>query len=351
MKVTLLLLLFCLCLGVAWQQQARAQEQQQSASQPVTMQPTNVDAQGIRNYLLGPGDLLEIKFFQQPDLNTTAEVDSDGNINSLPFIEKSIVARCRTEKDVQRDITAAYSKFLKSPQVSVRTIQRNSRPPAIVFGAVRQPSRVQMLRKVSLRELLSVSGGFTERTNGQIQILHTEPVMCPEPGEKVAQDPVGPGGVEMPQVYKISDLLAGNEEANPAIRPGDVVTVMEAEPVYITGSVTAPQPVFLREGLMLSNALAMVGGIRKEAKSNEVHIYRKKPGSPERELIKVDYDAIRKQKAKDVALQAYDVVEVPEAGLLSGKRIVTTLTQGILGGVSSLMGAPASALQYRIITP
>src|SRR5688500_2852682 len=105
-----------------------------------------VDNQGIRNYLLGPGDMLDVRVFGQPDLNAIAEVDSEGNISSLPFLEAPIRARCRTEKEVQKDIAAAYAKYLKNPQVSVRITERKSRPPATVFGAVRQATRVQMQR-------------------------------------------------------------------------------------------------------------------------------------------------------------------------------------------------------------
>src|ERR1700736_1662438 len=62
-------------------------------------QSSAVDVQGVRNYLLGPGDVVDVRVFGQPDLNTTAEVDSDGNISSLPFLDAPVRARCRTEKD------------------------------------------------------------------------------------------------------------------------------------------------------------------------------------------------------------------------------------------------------------
>src|SRR6267143_3435731 len=76
-------------------------------------QSSSIDSQGIRNYLLGPGDVLDVRIFGQPDLNATAEVDSDGNISSLPFLETPIPAKCRTEKQVQKDIAAAYGTYLK----------------------------------------------------------------------------------------------------------------------------------------------------------------------------------------------------------------------------------------------
>lgn len=151
----------CLSLAIV----VGAQEQNQGSFQGPN-QVGSVDNQGIRNYLLGPGDLIDVRVFGQPDLNAIAEVDSEGNISSLPFLETPIRARCRTEKEVQKDIAAAYAKYLKNPQVSVRITERKSRQPATVFGAVRQATRVQMQRKVRLNELMAASGGFTERAAG-----------------------------------------------------------------------------------------------------------------------------------------------------------------------------------------
>ena len=222
--------------------------------------------------------MLDIRVFGQPELSSSVQVDSDGNISSLPFLETPIKAKCRSEKDVQKDIAAAYAKFINNPQVSVRISERNSRQPATVFGAVRQATRVEMKRKVRLNELMAVSGGFTERAAGTIQILHTEPLMCPEPGEEAEAAPID--GTKIPlQIVRISELRAGKPEANPFIRPGDYVLVTEAEPVYITGAVLSPGGLYLRDQLMLSRALAMVGGARKEAKLSDVRIYRQIPGS------------------------------------------------------------------------
>lgn len=328
---------------------AHAQEpQQQSSAPPVPAQSPGLDIQGIKSYLLGPGDVIDVRVFGQPELSSSVQVDSEGNLSALPFIEKPIPAKCRTDKDVQKDITTAYSKFINNPQVSVRISERNSRQPATVFGAVRQPTRVEMKRRVRLNELMAVSGGFTERASGTIQILHTEPLMCPEPGEEAEAAPID--GTRIPlQIVKISDLRSGKVEANPIIRPGDYVLVTEAEPVYITGSVMSPGGIYLRDQLMLSRALAMVGGARKEAKLNEVRIYRQIPGSANQELITVDVAAIRKNQKPDVLLQAYDVIEVPEAGMFSSQRIGSTLMGAVTGGLSSAISTTGTFLPNRVI--
>lgn len=328
--------------------QAQESQQQSSGTPAPAQQNPGLDIQGTKSYLLGPGDVVDVRVFGQPELSSSVQVDSDGNLSSLPFLEKPIVAKCRTDKDVQKEITLAYSKFINNPQVSVRISERNSRQPATVFGAVRQPTRVEMKRKVRLNELMAVSGGFTERASGTIQILHTEPLMCPDPGEESEAAPID--GTKIPlQIIKISELRSGKTEANPVIRPGDYVLVTEAEPVYITGSVMSPGGIFLRDQLMLSRALAMVGGARKEAKLSEVRIFRQIPGSSNQEIIVADVAAIKKNQKPDVVLMAYDVIEVPEAGMFSSSRIASTLMGAVTGGLSSAITNTGMYLPNRVI--
>lgn len=139
-----------------------------------------VDAMGNKRYLVGPGDVLDVRVFGQSDLNSTVEIDDEGNISSLPFIETPIPAMCRNEKEIQKQVAAAYGKYIKNPRVSVRIVERKSRPPATVFGAVRAPTRIEMKRRVRLHELLAAAGGITLNASGTIQIIHTERELCPQ---------------------------------------------------------------------------------------------------------------------------------------------------------------------------
>lgn len=346
-KLSLIVAIACACL-LAGFSHAQEPQQQQSAA-PSVSQSSGIDIQGSKSYLLGPGDVLDIRVFGQPELSTSnAQIDSDGNLSSLPFLETPISAKCRTDKQVQKDIAAAYAKFINNPQVSVRIAERNSRQPATVFGAVRQSARVEMKRRVRLNELIAVSGGFTERASGTIQILHTEPLMCPEPGEEELAKPID--GTQIPlQIVKISELRSGKAEANPVIRPGDYVLVTEAEPVYITGAVASPNGVYLRDQLTLTRALAMVGGTRKEAKLSEVIIYRQVPGTTKQDILKVDVAAIKKNKTPDVLLQAYDVIDVPEASMFSPGRIGPTILSAITGGMASAISNTGMYLPQRVI--
>jgi len=309
-----------------------------------------MDNLGVKDYLLGPGDELDIKFFEQPDLNTTATVSGTGTI-TLPFIEKPLDVACKTDVEVGKMVTTVYTKLFKSPQISVRVTGRFSRPPVAVYGAVRDPQRIQALRKVKLNEILSFAGGPTEKANGMIQIVHTERMLCPDPGDLEDQKTEDEDKLSAKvATYKIADLVFGKKEANPYVRPGDIVTVMEAEPLYIVGAVYNPTSLYLKPGMGLQRALAMVGGPSNEANASAIVIYRQDPVTGEAKAnIIADYNAIKKGKSPDIPLKAYDIIEVPRAGAFSSVRIGDTLSKALLGSIGSIVQGPATALPMRVL--
>ncbi len=307
---------------------AQSQSQQQSQPTAPAYQPgsASIDEQGIRGYRLGPGDILDVRIWGQSDLNSMVEIDEDGNVSSLPFIEDPIPAKCRTEKEVQKSVTDAYAKYLVKPRVSVRIAERKSRPPATIWGAVHMPQRLPMIRKIQLHEMVAAAGGFTDTAGGTIQIIHTIPELCPDPGE-VAKSTTSQGSdIGQLQNYKISALRMGEGDGDPFVRPGDIVYVTQGDPVFVTGMVTQPQAVFIKDQMTLTGAIARAGGVQRLGKKSEVHILRKKDDKLGGEDIKVNYEAILKGKEKDVALQAYDIVDIPELGVTSSKKLTDMLT-------------------------
>jgi polysaccharide biosynthesis/export protein len=195
---------------------------------------------------------------------------------------------------------------------------------------------VPMLKRIRLNELIAASGGFTESASGTIQILHTEPVLCPQQGDE--EDGLPLDGANLPmQIVKISELRKGTRSANPIIRPGDLVLIPEAEPVYVTGNVLTPGAVMLREELTLSRVLGMVGGTRPDADLSNVVIHRQKPGSQEQELIKVDFAAIKNNRQPDVLLRPYDVVDVHKSGVLTWGSVKDILLGMLTGGARNLV--------------
>ncbi|PYS61450.1 MAG: hypothetical protein DMF74_16350 [Acidobacteria bacterium] len=302
-----------------------AQSQSQPQSQPTApvYQPgsASIDEQGVRGYRLGPGDILDVRIWGQSDLNSTIEIDEDGNISSLPFIDDPIPAKCRTEREIQKSVTDAYAKYLVKPRVSVRIVERKSRPPATIWGAVHMPTRVPMLRRVQLHEMVAAASGFTDNVGGTIMVIHTIPELCSEPGDLATQKTSQSSDIGQLQTYKINALRMGDENGDPFIRPGDIVYVTQGDLVFVTGSVALPQTVIMRDRMMLTEAIARAGGPQRLA-DPWVHILRKKDDkSGQQEDIKVNYKAVRQGKVQDVVLKPYDVIEVDEVSVLSAKKL------------------------------
>lgn len=351
MKVKSVLLMLALCLFAAT---ASAQDSGGSGSSQVPVVNAgssgspSLDSMGVRKYLLGPGDVLDLRVYNEPQFNGALVVDDEGNV-AIPFIEGPIRAQCRSDREIKVDVVKALAKFLNKPQVSLRVTEAKSRPPAVVFGAVRSPSRVQMQRRVKLLDLLATSGGITEAAGGDIQIFHTEAVMCPEPEDLAAvpldsYKPTDPTQVGY-DVYSLRELKDGKAEANPVIRPGDIVIVQEALPVYIMGAVRSPQGIYLKNGMQLKQAIAMVGGLVKDAKASSIVIWRKKKGQSEPEKMIVNFNDIKKEKAKDIELQPYDIVEIPDN---SGSPL-NTIKGILMGTLTSSVSTFGQTVVPRVI--
>lgn len=299
-----------------------------------------------RGYLVGPGDEITGKVLGEAQFDFVATIDEDGKFQ-VPFFDKTIEAKCRTEKELRADVTQLLSKYLRNPQISVRVTQRKSRPPATIFGEVRNPQQVDLRREARLLELLSFAGGVTDDAGGMIQIFRTQPPMCAESTEENSWKAESQNGLDVPsRMYSLSSLRQGREEANPVIYPGDVIVVQKASPVYITGEVVAPQGIYLKEGgTSLTEAIAKVNGVRREAKTKDIKIYRLKANSKEREIIRVNYDLIKKGEQKDVMLEPYDIVEVD----VSKKSIAQLVFETVTGVGRTAIGGFGSALPQRVL--
>jgi polysaccharide biosynthesis/export protein len=344
-KSVLLVLAFCSLASAA---------AAQDSGGPTTQAPSvssgapSLDSMGVKKYLLGPGDMLDLRVYNEPQFNGPLVVDDEGNV-AIPFIEAPIRAQCRSDREIKIDVVKALSRYLNKPQVSLRLTEAKSRPPAIVYGAVRSPQRVQMQRRLKLLDLLAASGGVNEAAGGDVQIFHTVPVMCPEAEDLVAvpmetYKPADATDIGY-DLFSLRELRDGKKEANPVIYPGDIVIVQEAQPVYIMGAVRSPQGLYLKEGMQLKQAVAMVGGLTREAKASEVVIWRKQKGQSERKKMIVNYNDIKKEKLKDIDLQPYDIVEVQD----NSGSIAFKLRDMLMGGATGSMGSIFQTLPMRVI--
>jgi polysaccharide export outer membrane protein len=260
------------------------------------------------------GDEVTGKVLGESQFDFVATVDEDGRIE-VPFFDKPVMAMCMTERDLRIEIGRLLAKYLKSPQLSVRVTQRNSRPPVSIYGEVRQQQQFTLTRRVRLLDVLSASGGVTEKSGGMIQVFHTRPPICADPAVLAEWKSDAGSGLDVPsRLYSVASLRQGRDEANPEVFPGDIIVVQKASPVYIVGEIVRPGELSIPEGgLPLTQAVAMSSGITRQAKTKSIKIYRRKPGSPQPVAMVVDYDSVRKGEAPDVMLEPFDIVEVGKA--------------------------------------
>jgi polysaccharide export outer membrane protein len=279
-------------------------------------------------YRIGPGDILDIRVFNRPQLSREAiRVDGRGMIR-MPLIEDDIQAACRTESELAKELDNQYREYLRNPNVEVFVKEYQSQPVA-VLGAVNAPGRFQLQRRIRLLELLSFAGGQAERAGGRINVVHTaEASVCSEPAADGALAETQ-GSFDS---YNLNDMLRGDEKANPYARPGDIITVPESEVAFVVGNVLKPSTIPLKEPITVSHAIAMVGGVMPDTKSDKVRIVRQTPGSSAKTEIFVDLKAIDKRRAEDVVLQANDIVDVPTSG---GKRFLRSLVSAIAPAISN----------------
>jgi len=305
------------------------------------------DPKADRGYLIGPGDEITGKVLGESQFDFVATVDEDGKIE-VPFTDSLIVAQCRSERELRADVNVYLSKFLRNPQLSLRVTDRKSRPPATIYGEVKTPAQVELRRRTTLVELISFSGGVTNDAGGMVQVFRTRPPLCANAGDdgqwaSTTQDPT-----DVPsRMYSLASIRSGKEEANPIIYPGDVIVVQKASPIYVTGEVIAPQGIYLKEGGMtLSEAIAKIGGVRPEAKTKDIKIYRQIANSDKREIISANLDLIKKGEQKDPSLEPYDIVEVDKSKKSIGRTILEIVGAAARTGVSSMSGGIGNAILY-----
>ncbi|HEY0100919.1 MAG TPA: polysaccharide biosynthesis/export family protein [Pyrinomonadaceae bacterium] len=341
---------------------ASAQQQRQSNPAPAAVTPTPASATASNvpvketatapaassttptpspasdgRYRIGAGDVLDIRFVKNPDLSRdNVRVDNRGMIR-MPMLSEDIPAACLTEGELAQSIAKLYLKYKRNPHIDVFVKEYNSKPVA-VMGAVVKPGRFQLQREIRLLELLTQVEGASERAGGRVQIVHTETVnACEAGGAASAASRVGESeGADFSRnlaIFKLEDTLKGDPKANPIIRPGDIISISDAEQAYVVGNVLRPGTITLKEPVTISRAIAMSGGLMPDTKSEQVKIIRQVPGSLEKIEVVVNLKAITKHQAPDVPLLAGDVVDVPTSG---GKRLLRSLIGTIAPTVGQL---------------
>jgi polysaccharide export outer membrane protein len=275
-------------------------------------------------YRIGPGDVLDVHIYNRPQLSRDGvRVEGNGMIR-MPLIEGDIKAACLTEGELAKEISTRYARYYKNLQVDVFIKEYQSQQVAVI-GAVNDQSRFKLQRRIRLLELLTFAKGPSTKAWQTINVVHSS---ASSPCKKVEESDAA-----VFSSYKLSDVLQGDPKSNPYLEAGDIVTVPEADQVYVVGNVFMPITIPLREPVTLTRAIAMAGGLKQDTQKDKIRVLRQEPGTPVRKEITVDLSAIEKKRSEDLALLPNDIIDVPTS---AGKSFLRSLFQGFVPSVGQL---------------
>ena len=166
----------------------------------------------LHDYLIGPGDNVNIIVWRNPEVSMSVPVRPDGKITT-PLVE-DLPASGKTSTELARDIEKALAKFIQQPVVTVivtgftGTYGEQIR----VIGQAARPQALPYRRDMSLMDVLIAVGGVTEFASGNgASIIR-------KVDGKLQKMPV-----------RLNDLIKdGDISANMAMRPGDVLVIPES---------------------------------------------------------------------------------------------------------------------------
>ncbi|MGQ0572178.1 MAG: SLBB domain-containing protein [Armatimonadota bacterium] len=275
-----------------------------------------IQAQGPADYVLGPGDILDIGVLGQSDLTRSVTVRPDGKI-SLPLIGE-VLATGLSPAQLTERLTTALRVYLKEPVVTVTVTQtRVSEALVYLVGEVRNPGSFEMRKGWTVMEAIVQAGGLTDKASLKKSSLI----------RRVANQTIP---LDLDRLVK-----KGDQSANVVLEGGDVILIPEfLNRVLVMGSVRTTGAFDLREGSRVLDAIVAAGGPSEKAKVGSVGLTRQ-VGDARVLVATIDLNKIMKQgdQTQNVLVQHADVLFIPEArfrwqdilSYLSGVTIIRTL--------------------------
>lgn len=244
-----------------------------SAAGAPAAQAAAPSAQPGPSYVIGPGDVLDIKVFDEPTLSLKFAVDSDGTI-TYPFLQRIPVQR-KTLREVEQVIQEGLrAGYVLRAQVSVAIAEFRSRS-IFVLGEMRNPGKYNIDGPVTLLEVIAKAGSFTPTAGPTLIVQRYKDGMAAAVSQPA--QPGSPGTAELLRV-EIEDLKQGRFTANVLLQDSDTIIVPAADKFYITGYVKQPGSFVIRPGMTVQQAIAEAGGLTERGSSRRIKIIRKVNG-------------------------------------------------------------------------
>lgn len=242
---------------------------------------------GPGDYILGPGDVLEISVWGHEDLAAVVTIRQDGKI-SFPLIG-DIQASGLTLAQLREHMSSQLAEYVKQPSVTV--ILKQQRVLNIrVLGEVRAPGVYQLKPGQTVADAIAMAGGLTDRGD-DLNVMVS--------GRRAS------GTVSIK--VDLTKAFVNGEALGLTLEDGDTVFVPKTIEVQVMGSVNAPGSYFLPRGSDLLYALARAGGVTLQGDSGRIQLTH--GGS----VIELSLDEVRSgagQRSPELA--DGDVIFVPE---------------------------------------
>jgi polysaccharide export outer membrane protein len=341
--IGLIVLMFGVLANSAFGQSPKAPNVSEGQTAQAPMPTASAEADRSDQYQIGSRDVLTIRvtaghIVQELSLEAV-EVNECGRIPLLSVYQEAqneIQAAGKTPRQLAEELRAFYLKYKRNPQVVVAVKEYNSQP-VVINGAIVKPGMFQMRRPVHLLELVQFyAGGPTAAAGGRVQLgrmpLGTD---CSIASSNEAIQVIDRNTDPTFMSFKLDELLAGVDQANPLLQPGDVITVPEAQEAYIIGNVSRIGPIPLRsDSISMTRALALAGGTLPDTQKDKILIHRPDPkgGNTTKEMV-VDLNAISKHLVPDFDVLPNDIIEVQVNG---GKRFLRTLSGAVVPAVAQM---------------
>jgi polysaccharide biosynthesis/export protein len=255
-----------------------------------------------QEYIIGPGDVLNIAVWGHPDLSRDYAVDPDGYA-PFPLINR-VKAGGLTTRQVAAVLVDLLGKdYLVNPQVIV-TVKEYLSQKVTILGEMARPGVFYLTGPTSLVDLLSRAGWLSRGAGKQILLVRDHP-------------PTGPGGSGTTTIQRlnIDKIQAGNAAENVPIQAGDTVFVVSRDDnsFFVFGEVKKPGSYPLDKETNILEGITIAGGFTEKASPSRTRVIR--VGATGQQVLEIDMNDIikRGQRDKAVRLQANDVVVVPES--------------------------------------
>lgn len=253
-----------------------------------------VQQQGEPDYLIGPGDVIEVDVFGNDDLSRTATVQTNGTV-TLPLLGDVAVSGLAARAIAEKLKDLLGRDYLVNPQVEVRIKDYLSQFVSVV-GEVQVPGRKPIKGRTRLIDALVEAGGFNTRASGEVVVTRISGAF--------------PGGSHVLTVRLGGTLTPEGQRAieSPLVS-GDIISASPREYVTVEGEVQRPNRYPIDGELSVTGALSLAGGLTRFA-SSDVKVRRLDPQTGQIQIREVDLKAIRKGKEPDLVLMPNDVISV-----------------------------------------